>query len=65
MDLTMGIASLSTSLAAMNTSTAVGMKVLELGKDLMEQTGAQTVEMMKQMELSVNPNLGSNIDISI
>ena len=65
MDLTMGVASLSTSLSMADVSNKANIKMLEMGKELMEQTGAQMLDMMKQMELSVNPNVGSNIDIRI
>lgn len=61
----MDIASLSTALASQELSTAVSMAVTKLTMDSIEQNGANLAESMKQMELSVNPNVGSNIDIRL
>lgn len=61
----MDIASLSTALASQELSTAVSMAVTKLTMDSIEQNGTNLAESMKQMELSVNPNVGSNIDIRL
>lgn len=58
----MDIAQLSSALAMQNTSTAIGTAVLSMSLDTVEKAGDGIVKMM---ELSVNPGLGSNIDISI
>lgn len=66
----MDIAQLSTALASQELSTAVNMAVTKLTMNSVEQNGANLVNLMQdtttqQMELSVNPNLGSQIDIRL
>ena len=61
----MDIAAMSISLSQANLSTQVGMAVMSICKDQMEQSGADLVNSIKSMELSVNPNVGSKIDIRI
>ena len=63
----MDIAGLSTVLAATQTQEAVGVKVLKEQLDTSEVMGNAMIDMMNRsmMELSVNPNLGGNIDISV
>lgn len=61
----MDIAALSMSLSNMALSTQVGVAVMNLGKSQLEQTGGQLVQDLRNLELSVNPNVGSNIDITI
>ena len=41
---------------------AIGIKMLD---NMMEQTEIQSEEMLKAMELSVNPGLGANIDVRV
>lgn len=57
----MDISALSISLAQYNLSQAVGISVLNIAKD---QSTEQAQQMVKMMELSVQPNLGGNLDIS-
>lgn len=57
----MDISALSISLAQYNLSQAVGISVLNIAKD---QSTAQAQQMVKMLELSVQPNLGGNLDIS-
>ena len=63
----MNIAGLSTAMSMVNTSSAYGVAMLSKSLDQVSSTGGQIVEMMDAaaMELSVNPHIGSNIDISI
>ena len=61
----MDIAQLSTAMAMQNTSVEVSMAVMKMGKELIEQNGSQITNMMKQMELSINPHIGSNIDVTL
>lgn len=61
----MDIAAMSMSLSQTNLSTQVSMAVMNICKDQMEQSGADLVNSIKSMELSVNPNVGSKIDIRI
>ena len=61
----MDIVSLSMALSAQELSSQVSMAVTKLNMDQMEQSGTALVENMKAMELSVNPNVGSQIDLSI
>lgn len=61
----MDIAALSMSLANEQLSTQVGVAVMNLVKDQSVTLAQDMIQDMKQMELSVNPNLGSQIDISV
>jgi len=56
----MDIAALSISLAQSNLSQAVGISVLKMATD---QSTDQAQQLVKMMELSVQPNLGGNLDI--
>ncbi|WP_337098800.1 YjfB family protein [Paenibacillus sp. YIM B09110] len=58
----MDIAALSVSLAQSNLSQAVGISVLKMAT---EQSTDQVQQLVKMMELSVQPNLGGNLDISV
>ena len=61
----MDIAALSMAMSQMNLGTQVGMAVTKLSMDTAEQTGQMMANMLKGMELSVNPNIGSQIDIKL
>ena len=62
----MNIPELSTALANMELSQKVGVAVLAKALDSAEVTGDALVQMMdRSMELSVNPYVGSNIDIMV
>lgn len=61
----MDIAALSMSLSNMELGTQVSVAVMNLGKSQLEQTGGKLVQDLRNLELSVNPNVGSSIDISI
>lgn len=62
----MNIPELSTALANVNIQNQVGIAVLSKAMDSGEQTGASLIQMMdRSMELSVNPNVGSNFDMCI
>ncbi len=62
----MNIPELSTALANTQLANQVGIAVLDKALENMETVGGSLLEMMdNSMELSVNPNIGSNIDISI
>lgn len=61
----MDIAALSTEMAMGNTGSAVGIAVAQIAMQSSEQNAAQMVDMMKGMELSVNPHLGANIDVRL
>ena len=62
----MNIPELSTALANMELSEKVGVAVLAKALDSAEVTGDTLVQMMdRSMELSVNPSVGSNIDIYV
>jgi len=56
----MDIAALSISLAQSNLSQAVGISVLKMAND---QSTDQAQQLLKMMELSVQPNLGGSLDI--
>ena len=58
----MDIAALSMAMAQTNVATQASTQVLKLSMDQAETTGAQ---LTKMMELSVNPELGANIDVSV
>ncbi|NLL42347.1 MAG: putative motility protein [Firmicutes bacterium] len=62
----MNIASLASSLKAQEIRLAVGTRLAGMAKDVMEEQGAdllKLIESAKQMELSVNPHLGSLLDV--
>ena len=62
----MNIPELSTTMANMNLQNQVGVAVLSKALDSTEQSGASLINMMDHsMELSVNPNVGSNIDMYV
>lgn len=62
----MNIPELSTALANMELSEKVGVAVLAKALDSAEVTGNTLIQMMdRSMELSVNPSVGSNIDIYV
>lgn len=61
----MDIVAASMALSQSNLSDQVGMALMNLAKDQMEVSGENLVKSMKSMELSVNPNVGGQIDISI
>ena len=61
----MDIAAMSMALSQMNIGSQVSMAVMNLGMDQMEQSGPDLVESLKNIELSVNPNVGSKIDIRL
>ncbi len=63
--MTMDIAALSISMSQLEAGNQISTSVAKLGLDMAEQTGEAVDTMMKSMELSVSPNLGSQIDISL
>ncbi|MFI3199994.1 MAG: YjfB family protein [Eubacteriales bacterium] len=59
----MNISGLSTTIAATsNTDSAFGVAMLRNSLDSLETTGEGVIEMMEQ---SLNPHVGSNVDISL
>lgn len=58
----MDISEISISLNQTSLMTAVSTAVLGMSLDAVETSGEN---MVKMMELSVNPNIGSNIDVSV
>lgn len=62
----MNIPELSTALANTQLSTQVSVAVLDKALESSESAGASLISMMdRSMELSVNPDVGSNIDILV
>lgn len=58
----MDIAALSSSMSLADVNSQVGIAVLAKNLDTIEELGDG---MKKMMELSVNPNLGANIDVTV
>ena len=58
----MDVAALSTALSYAELSNQVSVQVLSMSLDTLETTGDG---MRKMMEMSVNPSVGANIDISV
>ena len=57
---------LSTAMANVNLQNQVGVAVLSKALDSTEQSGSSLINMMdRSMELSVNPNIGSNFDMYV
>ncbi|MCR4588654.1 MAG: YjfB family protein [Lachnospiraceae bacterium] len=63
----MDIAALSMSLAQANLQTSVGFAMMGKTLDVQEDMGASLTQMVDAaaMERSVNPSVGSTLDISI
>lgn len=63
----MDIAALSVAMSTVNTQSAYGVAMLSKSLDQVSSMGDQITGMMDTaaMELSVNPNIGSNIDIRV
>ncbi|ONI45697.1 hypothetical protein AN642_01305 [Epulopiscium sp. SCG-B10WGA-EpuloA2] len=61
----MDIAQLSSSMSQFSIGTQVGIALTSMQMDMVKQNGAQLDSMLKQMELSVNPHIGGNIDVRI
>lgn len=66
----MDIAALSTGLAQVSLQNAVGYTMLGKSIDNMEQTGSAISELISSapdasLELSVNPHIGGNFDMSV
>lgn len=58
----MDIAALSMNLASIDTSSRVGVAVLAKGLESVEEMGEG---IQKMMEMSVNPGVGANFDVSL
>ena len=63
----MDIAALSVAMSTVNTQSAYGVAMLSKSLDQVSSLGDQITGMMDTaaMELSVNPNIGSNMDIRV
>lgn len=62
----MNIPELSTALANVQLTNQVGIAVLDKALENSEAAGESMISMMdRSMELSVNPHIGSNIDLLI
>lgn len=60
----MNIPELSTTLANVNLTNQVGIAVLDKAMESSETAGASLISMMdRSMELSVNPHIGSNLNL--
>lgn len=64
---TMDIATASVGMSQASVMNSIGTAVLAKSLDNMKQSGEGMIDMMNRstMERSVNPNLGSNIDIMV
>jgi hypothetical protein len=58
----MDIAALSTSMAMTDVANQASIRVLSMSLDDLETAGDG---LRKMMEMSVNPGLGANIDVSV
>lgn len=62
----MNIPELSTALANVQVTNQVGIAMLDKAMETSEASGASLIRMMdRSMELSVNPHIGSNFDMSV
>jgi hypothetical protein len=61
----MDIAAMSMSLGSMRTMSSINVSLLKKAIDVTKENADILIENIKQMELSVNPNLGSNFDMKI
>lgn len=58
----MDVAALSVNMAQANVQSAIGVSLLKMANEAAKQQGDQLVQMMMQ---SVQPHLGSNLDIRV
>ena len=58
----MNIGALSMSMSAQSLSNQVG---IALARKTMDVANQNSQDLIKMMELSVNPNLGSNLDLRV
>lgn len=67
MEVIMDIAGLSMAMSSAKTNDAFSVAMLAKTLDQAESTGSQVVGMMDAaaMELSVNPHIGGNFDMSV
>lgn len=63
----MNITALSMAMAQSNVQTNFGIAMLDKTMEMNAEVGANFVEMLDRsaMEVSVNPHIGSNLDISV
>lgn len=63
----MDIAGLSMALAQVNTQNDVGVAMLSKALDVNEEQGNAMIDMMNKsaMELSINPSVGGNFDMTV
>ena len=61
----MDIAALSMAMSQMNLGAQVSTGVTKLSMDTATESGQMMTDMLKSMERSVNPNVGSQIDIKL
>ena len=61
----MNIAVLSMTMSQINLGLQVGISRTKLSMDTLEQSGQMMADMLKSIELSVNPNVGSKINIKL
>ena len=63
----MDIAALSIAMSTVSTQSAYGVAMLSKSLDQVSSMGDQITGMMDAaaMELSVNPNIGANVDIRV
>ena len=62
----MDIAALSTAMAQADVKNSVSIAVLDKTMEMSEDLGAGLINMIDHsMELSVNPHIGSNIDVLV
>jgi len=65
-DIYMDIAALSTAMAQADVMNSVSIAVLDKTMEMSEDLGAGLINMIDHsMELSVNPHIGSNIDVLV
>jgi hypothetical protein len=61
----MDIAAMSSAIAKGNTDSQVGIALTKKVMDMATQQGDTNAKMLRDMELSVNPNVGRNVDIRL
>ena len=62
----MNVGGVSMSISQIDTKSKVGVAMLKKNMENNEQVGTAMIKMMdKTLELSANPNVGSNFDVSV
>ncbi len=61
----MDIAALSMAMSQANLQTSLGVALMDMSLEGLEVAGADMIDIIDDMELTIDPNLGNVIDICL